>query len=142
MVSTSLLFNFFIPGLEVPSGLFLGTSYFIYVYYKLKSNLIQALDLVGELALAMGPQTRTQIPQLVPAVLAALADSKNTVRAAAIATLNIFIKETSLKAGFSSSCILYTHFHFLLIHPQIFRKSFLAPFQYIIYITIFSFSFV
>ena len=49
----------------------------------------------------MGPQTRTQIPQLVPAVLAALADSKNTVRAAAIATLNIFIKETSFKARFS-----------------------------------------
>ena len=74
---------------------------FMCIIVNKKSNLIQALDLVGELALAMGPQTRTQIPQLVPAVLAALADSKNTVRAAAIATLNIFIKETSFKARFS-----------------------------------------
>ena len=45
----------------------------------------------------MGPQSRPQIPQLLPAVLAALADSKNTVRAAAVATLNTFLKETSLK---------------------------------------------
>ena len=75
-----------------------------HLYFK-----IQTLELVGELALAMGPQTRTQIPHLVPAVLAALADSKNTVRAAAIATLNIFIKETSFKV------------YFLLLFVRIFR---------------------
>ena len=39
---------------------------------------IQALELYGELVIGMGPQTRIQIPQMLPPVLAALADSKNT----------------------------------------------------------------
>ena len=65
----------------------------------------QALELVGELAIAMGPQTRVQIPQLLPCVLAALADSKNTVRAAARATLNTMVKETSLKDMFVNEIV-------------------------------------
>jgi len=65
----------------------------------------QALELVGELAIAMGPQTRVQVPQLLPCVLAALADSKNTVRAAARATLNTMVKETSLKDMFVNEIV-------------------------------------
>ena len=65
----------------------------------------QALELVGELVIGMGPQTRLQIPQLLPPVLAALADSKNTVRAAARATLNTMVKETSLKDMFVNEIV-------------------------------------
>jgi len=70
-----------------------------------KILVVQALELVSELILAMGPQTRTQIPQLLPAVMAALADSKTNVRAAAVSTLNTFIKETSLKDLFVNEMI-------------------------------------
>ena len=46
-----------------------------------------------------------KIPQLLPAVMAALADSKTNVRAAAVSTLNTFIKETSLKDLFVNEMI-------------------------------------
>ena len=52
--------------------------------------------------LAMGPHTKPNIPHLLPCVLGALGDSKPNVRAAAISTLNTFMKETSMRDMFVS----------------------------------------
>lgn len=41
-----------------------------------------------------------QVPALVPPVLAALADGKATVRAAAVAALNTVVKETAVREVF------------------------------------------
>ena len=60
------------------------------------------LLLAGNLALAMGPHTKPNIPHLLPCVLGALGDSKPNVRAAAISTLNTFMKETSMRDMFVS----------------------------------------
>ena len=62
-----------------------------------KNLAVQALELIGDLALAMGPHTRPNIAALLPAVLGGLADSKANVRAAALSTLNTILKETSLR---------------------------------------------
>merc|ERR1719348_381463 len=45
----------------------------------------------------MGPHTKPNIPNLLPPVLAALADSKNNVRQAAVNTINTMMKETSVR---------------------------------------------
>merc|ERR1719187_320244 len=62
-----------------------------------KNLAVQALELIGDLALAMGPHTRQNIGALLPAVLGGLADSKANVRASALSTLNTILKETSLR---------------------------------------------
>ena len=51
----------------------------------------------GNLALAMGPHTKANIPHLLPPVLAALADSKANVRQAAVKTMNTIMTETSVR---------------------------------------------
>jgi len=63
---------------------------------------MQAIELIGNLALAMGPHTKPNIPHLLPCVLSALGDSKPNVRAAALSTLNTFMKETSMRDMFVS----------------------------------------
>ena len=52
--------------------------------------------------MAMGPHTKPNIPHLLPCVLGALGDSKLHVRAAALSTLNTFMKETSMRDMFVS----------------------------------------
>lgn len=63
---------------------------------------MQAIELIGNLVLAMGPHTKSNIPHLLPCVLSALGDSKPNVRAAALNTLNTFLKETSMRDMFVS----------------------------------------
>ena len=58
---------------------------------------VQAIELIGNLGLAMGPHTKPNIPHLLPPLLAALGDSKANVRQAAVASLNTLLKETSLR---------------------------------------------
>lgn len=58
---------------------------------------VQAIELIGNLALAMGPHTKPNIPHLLPPVLAALADSKANVRQAAVKTMNTIMTETSVR---------------------------------------------
>jgi len=58
---------------------------------------VQAIETIGNLCLAMGPHTKPNIPNLLPPVLAALADSKNNVRQAAVNTINTMMKETSVR---------------------------------------------
>jgi len=59
--------------------------------------MLQALETIGDLALAMGPHTRPNIGALLPAVLQGLSDSKANVRAAALAALNTTLAETSMR---------------------------------------------
>jgi len=61
---------------------------------------IQAIELIGNLALAMGPHTKGNIPNLLPCVLSALGDSKPNVRSTALNTLNTIMKETSMRDMF------------------------------------------
>ena len=58
---------------------------------------VQAIEMIGNLALAMGPHTKPNIPHLLPPVLAALADSKVNVRQAAVKTVNTIMTETSVR---------------------------------------------
>ena len=58
---------------------------------------VQAIETIGNLAMAMGPHTKTNIPHLLPPVLAALADSKANVRQACVNTINTIMKETSVR---------------------------------------------
>lgn len=62
-----------------------------------KNLAIQAIEMVSDLALAMGPHSKPQVPNLLPGVLNALADSKPNVRQAALAAINTFLQETSLR---------------------------------------------
>merc|ERR1719203_755219 len=48
----------------------------------------------------MGPHSKPQVPNLLPGVLNALADSKPNIRQAALATINTFLQETSLRDMF------------------------------------------
>ena len=57
----------------------------------------QAIEMIENLALAMGPHTKPNIPHLLPPVLAALADSKQNIRTAAVSALNTLMKETSVR---------------------------------------------
>jgi len=58
---------------------------------------MQAIEMIGNLSLAMGHHTKPNIPHLLPPVLAALADSKTNVRQAAVNTINTIMKETSVR---------------------------------------------
>lgn len=58
---------------------------------------VQAIEMIENLSLAMGPHTKPNIPHLLPPVLAALADSKQNIRTAAVSALNTLMKETSVR---------------------------------------------
>ena len=58
---------------------------------------VQAIEMIENLCSAMGPHTKPNITHLLPPVLAALADSKQNIRAAAVSALNTLMRETSIR---------------------------------------------
>ena len=58
---------------------------------------VQAIEMIENLCLAMGPHTKPNITHLLPPLLAALADSKQNIRSAAVSALNTLMKETSVR---------------------------------------------
>lgn len=84
--------KFILPNIgELPSALKgrLGDSNKILVQ--------QTLCILQQIAMAMGPNLRQHVKNLGIPIITVLGDSKNTVRAAALATLNAWIEQTGMK---------------------------------------------
>lgn len=57
----------------------------------------QALGILQQVATAMGPNVKQHVRSLGFPIIATLGDAKNTVRAAALATLNTWVEQTGMK---------------------------------------------
>ncbi|XP_063045140.1 cytoskeleton-associated protein 5-like [Engraulis encrasicolus] len=62
-----------------------------------KILVIQSLSIMQQIATAMGPALKQHIKDLGIPIITVLADSKNTVRAAALTTLNAWVEQTGVK---------------------------------------------
>uniref|UniRef100_A0AAY4C450 TOG domain-containing protein n=1 Tax=Denticeps clupeoides TaxID=299321 RepID=A0AAY4C450_9TELE len=57
----------------------------------------QTLSILNQMATAMGPALKQHVKDLGFPIIGVLGDSKNTVRAAALSTLNVWVEQTGIK---------------------------------------------